>query len=72
MVASGECWLKVEGVDLPVRLRKGNCLLLPHGRPFVVASDLALPPLDARILVSKVERYNGVLSVSPGDDLPSS
>jgi hypothetical protein len=67
-IAAGECWLTVEGVDEPVKLRPGNCVLLPHGRPFVLASDLALPPVDARALVSTVERYNGVLSVSPGDD----
>jgi hypothetical protein len=25
----GECWLLVEGVEQPVRLRAGDCLLLP-------------------------------------------
>ncbi len=67
-VVAGECWLSVEGVEQPVRLRAGNCLLLPHGRPFMLASDLALPPVDARTVVLSVERYNGVLQVSPGND----
>jgi len=67
-VVAGECWLSVEGVEQPVRLRAGNCVLLPHGRPFRLASDLTLPPVDARTLLASVERYNGVLKISPGDD----
>jgi AraC-like DNA-binding protein len=67
-VIEGECWLSVEGVEDPIRLIAGACLLLPHGRPFVLASDLGLSPVDARALVSSVERYNGVLRVTPGQD----
>jgi AraC-like DNA-binding protein len=67
-VVAGECWLSIDGVQEPIRLRAGNCLLLPHGRSFIIASDLALPPIDARKLLSTVERYNGILSVTPGDD----
>jgi AraC-like DNA-binding protein len=67
-VVAGECWLSVEGVEQPLQLRAGNCLLLPHGRPFVLASDLALSPVDARTIISSTERYNGVLQVSPGED----
>jgi AraC-like DNA-binding protein len=46
-VASGQCWLAVEGVLEPVRLTAGDCFLLPTGRPFRLTSDLALPPVDA-------------------------
>jgi len=49
-------------------LQAGSCLLLPHGRPFVLASDLALPPRDVGELLSTVGRYNGILAVSPGED----
>lgn len=66
MVVTGTCWLAVEG-ERPVQLHEGDCLLLPHGRPFVIASDLELPPLDARIVISTVTRYNGVLAVTPGE-----
>ena len=45
-VTSGACWLAVEGADEPVLLKRGDCFLLPHGLPFRVASDLALPPDD--------------------------
>jgi AraC-like DNA-binding protein len=46
-VASGACWLTVAGVAEPVRLTTGDCFLLPHGRPFHLASDPDLTPIDA-------------------------
>jgi AraC-like DNA-binding protein len=46
-VAQGQCWLVVEGVAEPVRLATGDCFLLPGGRTFTLASDLALTPVDA-------------------------
>ena len=67
-VVRGECWLLPEGVERSVQLRAGDCLLLPHGRPFVLTSDPALAPVDVREIVSKVEKYNGVLSVTPGEE----
>jgi len=39
-VASGGCWLAVEGLPDPVRLEAGGCFLLTRGRPFTLASDL--------------------------------
>jgi AraC-like DNA-binding protein len=47
-VVSGQCWLSVDGVPEAVRVRAGDCYLLPRGQPFRVASDLALTPIDAR------------------------
>lgn len=47
-VTSGVCWLAVEGASEPVLFKQGDCLLLPHGSPFRVASDPALPPEDWR------------------------
>ena len=67
MVVAGTCWLAMEG-EPPAALHEGDCLLLPHGKPFVIASDLDLPPVDARIVVSGTTRYNGVLAVTPGED----
>jgi AraC-like DNA-binding protein len=46
-LVSGQCWLAVEGVANPVRLSAGDCFLLPTGRPFRLATDLALKPVDA-------------------------
>jgi AraC-like DNA-binding protein len=45
-VVSGQAWLSVEGVSDPVQLKAGDCFLLPRGRPFCLASELGLPPVD--------------------------
>ena len=63
-VVSGQCWLAVEEVAEPVQLTAGDCFLLPLGRPFRLASDLALPPVDFRSLVStplngRIAAWNG-------------
>lgn len=47
-VVSGECWLAVDGVPEATHLKTSDCFLLPRGRPFRLASDLALPPVDYR------------------------
>ena len=47
---SGQCWLSVEDIPEPVHLTTGDCFLLPSGRPFSLASDLALTPVDAYTL----------------------
>ena len=46
-VVTGQCWLAVEGEDTPVQLFAGDCFLLPRGRPFRLASNLTLPPINA-------------------------
>jgi len=51
-VVSGQCWLSAEGVPDPVRLETGDCVLLPHGRPFRFASDLALTPVDFKTILA--------------------
>jgi AraC-like DNA-binding protein len=38
----GQCWLIIDGVPEPVLLHAGDCFLLPHGRPFRLATDLSL------------------------------
>lgn len=46
-VASGACWLQVEGDTQAVQLGPGDGVVLPSGRPFLLASDLSLTPTDA-------------------------
>ena len=53
-VVSGQCWLAVEGVTDPVSLNTGDCFILPRGRPFRLANDLTLTPLDAYSLFAPV------------------
>ncbi len=45
-VASGECWLAIEGLPEPILLKAGECCLLPRGLPFRLATDLSLPAID--------------------------
>ena len=45
-MVSGECWLSVDGVVEAAHLKAGDCFVLPGGRPFRLASDLSLTPID--------------------------
>jgi AraC-like DNA-binding protein len=63
-VISGQGWLSVEGVPDPVRLTTGDCFLLPSGRPFRLATDLTLPPIDASTIfgcgqTGSIRSFNG-------------
>jgi AraC-like DNA-binding protein len=63
-VASGKCWLAVDQGPAPLLLQTGDCVVLPSGRPFVLASDLSLPPTDASVLFD--DRPNGSIGVWNG------
>jgi AraC-like DNA-binding protein len=66
-LVSGECWLQVEGVAEPVNVKPGDCFLLPSGRPFCLASDLSLTPVDASTLFRLP--MNGVIrAINGGGD----
>jgi len=45
-VVRGSCWLAVEGVTDAVLMEEGDCILLPRGRPFCLATDLSSPRVD--------------------------
>jgi AraC-like DNA-binding protein len=66
-VVSGQAWLSVDGVAEPVHLRGGDCFLLPGGRPFRLASDLALTPIDAMTLFA-AKRNGSVRTINGGGD----
>jgi AraC-like DNA-binding protein len=63
-VVQGGCWLAVEGEPEPVRLAEGDCFLMPSGRPFRLASDLALEPVD----VMTQPRAAGIRTINGGGD----
>jgi AraC-like DNA-binding protein len=65
-VVSGGCWICVEGVAEPVWAVAGDCLFLPRGRPFRVASDPALTPVDGATL--QAGREGGVNTMNGGGD----
>ncbi len=51
-IESGQGWCVVEGVPEPILLNAGDCFLLPHGRPFVLTTDLSTPPIDFRTFLA--------------------
>lgn len=46
-IVAGSCWLRVEGVEQPVRLHAGDCFLLSRQRTFSLCSDLSQPAVAA-------------------------
>lgn len=44
---AGAGWLCMDGLAEPLPVGPGDCLLMPHGRPFHVCSSLVLTPVDA-------------------------
>lgn len=62
-VASGACWLEMDGVA-PLRLLAGECVVLPSGRPFRLSSTIGLPPTDAAVVFGG--RPNGSMAAYNG------
>jgi AraC-like DNA-binding protein len=65
-VLSGECWLAVDGVTDPVRLKAGDCTMLPKGRPFKLASDLSLTSVSAESVLATSR--DGMATCNGGGD----
>ncbi len=63
-VACGECLLQVGDEQPATRLRAGDCVVLPSGRPFVLASDLGLARTDAATVFA--HRPNGSIGTWNG------
>jgi AraC-like DNA-binding protein len=66
-VVSGECWLSVDDVPEAVRLKAGDCFLLPSGRPFRLGTDMALTPVDAATIYG-AKRAGAITSFNGGGD----
>jgi len=66
-VISGQCWLSVEGVADAVRLKAGDCFVLPSGRPFRLASDLSVPSVSSDTIYPPAQ-LGGVVTVNGGGD----
>jgi AraC-like DNA-binding protein len=66
-VLAGQCWLSVEGVSEPVLLKCGDCFLLASGRPFRLASDLCVPPVDAESIYATARR-GGLVTCNGGGE----
>ena len=66
-VTAGDCWLAVDGMEAPVRLAAGDCVILPSGRSFTLASDLALTPAPAHDVLAHARSGDVVLHNGGGD-----
>jgi AraC-like DNA-binding protein len=64
-VVSGDCWLSVEVPDA-VHLNTGDCFLLPRGRPFRLATDLTLTPVDALTVLATAKRQGEITQINGG------
>lgn len=51
-VIAGEAWLAMHGVTDLLHLAAGDCLILPHGRPYRLASDLGAAPIDYQVVLA--------------------
>jgi AraC-like DNA-binding protein len=51
-IVAGSCWLAMESMDRAVRLQEGDFVVLPHGRSFRLASDLAAAPVDIMTVIT--------------------
>lgn len=63
-VAWGNCWLHVEGDPTFIHLGPGDCVVLPSGRPFILASEIGLATTDAAVVFQG--RPNGLISTFNG------
>jgi AraC-like DNA-binding protein len=66
-VMAGECWLSVDTVAEAVRLKAGDCFLLPRGLPFRLASDLHLPSIPYTELLTG--RVGGIARWKDGGEV---
>ncbi len=67
--AHGACWLRFDGDNEPIRIESGDVLLLAAARGFVLASNLAIPPLDAQTVFDR--RTEAIVAVGSAGDAGS-
>ena len=65
-VIAGKAWLRMENGSPPVLLHAGDCFMLARGKPFVLATDLALAPRDAVEIFA--DAPNGVATYGARED----
>jgi AraC-like DNA-binding protein len=65
-VVFGQCWLVMEGAPNPVPLTAGDCFLLPSGRPFRLASNPSVAPVDFRALMPAARTNGSIVTINGG------
>lgn len=43
LAVSGDCWVKVDGTEEPVRLQAGDMIIVPHGAPHALSDRIDTP-----------------------------
>ncbi|MDN6859183.1 AraC family transcriptional regulator [Pseudomonas sp. CAN2814] len=66
-LVKGACWLQIDGEAEPVRINEGDVFILCSRQSFVLASDLALTPLDAMQVFSG-EANERTATLGSGED----
>ena len=66
-VVSGTAWIEIEGGSGAMRLDEGDCVLLPHGRRFVISKDRAVQPLPFDE-IPESDWNGGIARVNGGGD----
>lgn len=65
-VMQGACWVAVDGEAEPVRIEAGDCFLLTRGRPFLFATNMTLPTIEAATIYDNA--HDGVATCNGGED----
>ncbi|WP_174800943.1 AraC family transcriptional regulator [Martelella limonii] len=66
-IESGAAWLAVEGQAKPVRLVAGDCVLLPNGRRFLIARDMAFKVIES-VEIPESDWNGGIATLNGGGD----
>ncbi|SFK60238.1 AraC-type DNA-binding protein [Sphingomonas sp. NFR04] len=64
-VIEGSCWLETSALEAPVRLDRGDAFLLQDGQSYVLSSDPALVPVDARRIFDAA--VDGIATAGDGE-----
>jgi AraC-like DNA-binding protein len=67
-VMQGRCFLMASALDAPVPLQVGDCLLLNQCDEYILCSDPALAPVDARGLFQRNEHGASYYDAGTGSD----
>ncbi|MBE3638157.1 AraC family transcriptional regulator [Mangrovicoccus algicola] len=65
-ILKGRCWLAMEGRD-PISLEEGDCVILPHGRSFVMSAKRPRDGRDAETVYAPVS-HGGTAMLGGGGD----
>lgn len=64
-ILEGAAWITADGVSAPVRLGRGDVVVLPSGGPHTIGDDPATPPVAIRDLSAR-PGHNGVAALRHG------